>query len=106
MHHAVEHALRLTDDIRPIRSRLGEDGYYHLRSKTGEKGQRRPEMKCSRLRIEAHWRNVGYTAAKRGLSYDQVKVDDQYPIANEWIREGMARWQRRAARADNREDGT
>lgn len=37
MHHAIEHALRLTDDIRPIRSRLGEDGYYHLRCKSGEK---------------------------------------------------------------------
>lgn len=32
----VENALNATDDIRPIRSTLGENGYYTLRAANGE----------------------------------------------------------------------
>jgi len=45
---------------------------------------------------KTHWTNVGYSAAKRGLSFDAVKLPGEGRLANEWIREGFEKWLRKA----------
>lgn len=55
-------------------------------------------MNCTRMKPETHWTNVGYNAARRGVTFEAVKVLDKYELANKWIKNGMAKWERRAAR--------
>ena len=59
-------------------------------------------MNCTRMRPRTHWRNVGFTAARRGIAYTAVKLPDGN-AANEWIREGMEKWQRKVGRKAGKE---
>jgi len=62
-------------------------------------------MRCSTMKVKTHWTNVGYNAAKRGVAFDEIRLPGE-KIANEWIREGMQKWLRKATRLGmNREAG-
>lgn len=37
MRHDVQDAMNQTEEIRPIRSELRADGYYHLRARDGQR---------------------------------------------------------------------
>lgn len=52
-------------------------------------------MNCTRTAPKTRWTNVGYSAAKRGLTFDAVRIPGDGKIANQWILDGMAKYNRK-----------
>jgi len=57
-------------------------------------------MDCTRMAPKTHWVNVGYTAAKRGVTFESIRVPGEGKLVNQWILEGMDKWARKLSRRE------
>jgi len=55
-------------------------------------------MNCTRMAPKTHWISVGYGAAKRGLTFESIRVPGEGKTVNQWILDGMDKYARKLAR--------